>query len=71
VKTVVSEVSEVVGYEERKKRNGWYDEENHVKAEKRNRARTKMLNKRMRVNTENYKNKRREAKEERKKSPRS
>jgi hypothetical protein len=59
---VVSKVSEVVGYEERKKRNGWYDEECHVKMEGRNRARIKMLNKRTRVNNENYKNKQREAK---------
>lgn len=67
VKMVVSEVSEVVGYEEKKKRNGCYDEECQIKVEERNRARIKMLNKRTRMNTENYKNKRREAKKGKKK----
>jgi len=61
-KVVTTVVSEVVGYEDRKKRNGWYDEECHMKVEERKRARIKLLNKRTRVNTEDYKNKRREAK---------
>jgi hypothetical protein len=30
--------SEVVGYEEWKKRNEWYDEECHIKVEERNKA---------------------------------
>jgi hypothetical protein len=45
--------SDMVRYEERKKRNGWYDE---VKVEEQNKARIKML-RRMKRNTENYKNK--------------
>jgi hypothetical protein len=53
VTTVVSEVSEVVGYEESKKRNGWYKEEYQIKVEERNRARIKMLKKETRMNTEN------------------
>jgi len=59
---VITIVSEVVDYEERKKRNGWYEKECHIKVEERNRARIKMLSKRTRMNTEHYKNKRREAK---------
>jgi hypothetical protein len=61
-KVVTAVVSEVVGYEERKKRNGWFDKECQIKAEERNRARKMVLNERRRMNTENYKNKRREAK---------
>jgi len=67
VTTVVSEVREVVDYEKRKKRNGWYDEECHIQVEEINRARIKMMNKRTTMNTENYKNKRREAKKGKKK----
>jgi len=40
-----------------KKKSGWYDEECQIKVEVRNRARINMLNRRMRMNTENYKNK--------------
>jgi hypothetical protein len=73
VKKVVTMVaSEVVGYEEGKKRNDWYDEDFQIKVEGRNQAQIKMLN-RMRMNTENYKNKQREAKKmcrAKKKSPR-
>jgi hypothetical protein len=46
---------EVVGYEERKKRKNWYDKEWQTKVEVRNRAQIKMLNKRMRMDSENYK----------------
>ena len=60
VVTMVANV--VVGYEERKKRNDWYDEECQIKVEERNKAWIKILNRRMRMNTENYKNKRKEAK---------
>ena len=67
-KVVTAVLSEVVGYEERKKRNGWYEKECSIKVEERNRARIKMLNKRTRMNTENYKNKRREAKKGKKKT---
>jgi hypothetical protein len=67
--------SKVVGYEERKKRNGWYDKDCHIKMEERNRAQIKMLNRRMRMNTKNYKNKRMEAKKmcraKRKKKPKT
>jgi len=63
VKKVVTTIArKVVGYEERRRRNDWYDEECQVKVEERNKAQIKMLNRRMRLNTENYKNKRREAK---------
>jgi len=47
--------SEVVGYEQRKKRNDWYDEECQIKVEERNKAQIKVLNRRMRMSTENYK----------------
>lgn len=67
-KVVTTVVSEVVGYEEWKKRNGWYEEECQIKVEERNRARIKMLNKRTRMNNENYKNKRRETKKDKKKA---
>jgi hypothetical protein len=56
-------VSEVVGYEERKKRNDWNDEECQIKVEGRNKIRTKMLNRRTRINAENYKNERRGSQE--------
>jgi hypothetical protein len=49
--------SEVAGCEERKKRNNWYDKEWQTKVEERNRAQIKIMNKRMRMHTENYKNK--------------
>jgi hypothetical protein len=45
--------SEVVEYEERKKRNDWYVEEYQIKVEERNKVQIKMLNRRMRMNTEN------------------
>ena len=48
--------------EGRKERNGWYDEECQIKVEERNKALNKTLNTRMKMNTENYKNKRRKAK---------
>ena len=56
-------VSELVGYEERKKRNDLNDEESQIKVEGRNKARIKMLNRRTRINTENYKNERRGSQE--------
>jgi hypothetical protein len=58
---VTTVVSEGVGHKERKKRNDLYDEECQIKIEERNKVRIKMLNRRTRMNTENYKNKRREA----------
>jgi hypothetical protein len=60
VVTVVA--SEVVGYEEMKKRNDWYDEEYKIKMEERNKASVKIQNKKTRLNPENYKYKQREAK---------
>lgn len=63
VKKVVTTVaSEVVGYEERKKRNDWYDEECQIKVEERNKVQIKMLNRTMRMDTENNRNRQREAK---------
>ena len=54
IKKVVTMVaSEVVEYEERKKRNDWYVEEYQIKVEERNKVQIKMLNRRMRMNTEN------------------
>jgi len=62
VKKVVTMVaSKVAGYGERKKRNDCYDEECQIKVGERNRSQIKMLNRRIRMNTTNYKNKRREA----------
>ena len=52
VATVV--VSELGGSEERKKRNDRYEEECQLKVEGRNKARIKMLNRRTRMNIENY-----------------
>jgi hypothetical protein len=43
--------SEAVGYEERTNMKDWYDEE------ERNEAQVKMLNRKTRLNIENYKNK--------------
>jgi hypothetical protein len=54
--------SEVVGYEERQKRNDWYYEEWQIKAEERNNAQVTMLNRQTRLTIENYRNKRRKAK---------
>jgi len=54
--------SEVVKYEQRKKRNDWYDEECQIKVEKRNKAQIKVLNRRMRMSTENYNYRGRESK---------
>jgi len=45
-----------------KKRNDLYDEKCQIKMEEGNKVRIKMLNRRTRMNTENYKNKRKEAK---------
>jgi hypothetical protein len=62
IKKVVTIVAcEVVQYEERKKKNDWYEDEPHIKVEERYKAQIIMLN-RKRMNTENYKTKRREAK---------
>jgi hypothetical protein len=58
--TVVA--SEVVGYEQRKKRNDWYDEEYKIKVGERNKAQIKVLNRRMRMSTDNYKYRGRESK---------
>jgi len=55
-------VSEGMGHKGRKKRNDLYDEECQIKVEEINKVRIKMLSTRTRMNTENYKNKRREAK---------
>jgi len=60
VVTVVA--NEVGGYTERKKRNDLYDEECQIKVEGRQEARIKMQITRTRMNSENYKNKRREDK---------
>jgi hypothetical protein len=46
----------VVGCEERKKRNDWYNEECQRKVEERRETSIKMLNIWMSFNTENYKN---------------
>jgi hypothetical protein len=54
-------VSVVVGYKERKMMNDWNDEKCQIKVEGRNKARNKTLNRRTRINTENYKNERRES----------
>jgi hypothetical protein len=43
----------MVGYEERRKRNHWYDKECQVKTKERNKAQIKMLNRATRMNTEN------------------
>jgi hypothetical protein len=37
-KVVTKAASEVIGYEERKKRNDWYDEECQIKVEERNKV---------------------------------
>jgi hypothetical protein len=75
IKKVVPMVAiEVGGYEERKKRKNWYDKKWKTKVEVRNRTQIKMLNKRMKMNTENYKTKGREAKKmcrENKKEPKT
>jgi hypothetical protein len=58
IKTVVTAViTEVVGYEERKMKSDCYDEECQIKVKVRNKARINMLNMRVRMNTDNYKNK--------------
>jgi len=44
-----------VGYEQRKKRNDWYDEECQIKMEERNKTQIKVLNRRLRLSNENYK----------------
>lgn len=54
--------SEVVGCEQRKKRNDWYDEECQIQVEERNKAQIKVLNRRMRMSTDNYKYRGRESK---------
>jgi hypothetical protein len=45
-----------------KKRNDWYNDECQIKVEEINKARIKTLDRRTRMNTENYKNEPREAK---------
>jgi hypothetical protein len=57
VKLVGPVVSEVVGYEGRNRRDGWYDEEFQIKVQQGNRARIKMMSRRATQNTGNYKNK--------------
>jgi hypothetical protein len=59
---MTSVASEVVGCEQRKKKNDWYDEECQIKVEERNRAQIKVLHKRIRMSTENYKYRGRESK---------
>jgi hypothetical protein len=49
--------SEVDGYGERTNMKDWYDEECQIKVEERNEAQVKMLNRKTRLNIENYKNK--------------
>jgi hypothetical protein len=56
-KVVTVVVSEVGGYEERKKRSDWYEEECQIKVEGRIKAQIKMLNRRTIMNIENYKKK--------------
>jgi hypothetical protein len=46
---------EVVGCEERKKRYDWYDEECQINVEESN-VQVKMVNRKTRLSTENYKN---------------
>jgi hypothetical protein len=56
--TVVTAVTtEMVGYEERKRKSDWYDKDCQIKVEVRNKSRINVLNRRMRMFTENYKNK--------------
>jgi hypothetical protein len=47
--------SEQVGYGERTNMKNWYDEECQIKEEERNEAQVKMLNRKTRLNIENYK----------------
>ena len=61
-KFVTSVAVEVVGWEERKKRNDWYNEECQRKVEERKETWFKMLNMWMSLNTDNYKNRWRKAK---------
>jgi len=55
--------SAVSGYEDRQKRNDWNDEQCLTKVNERNKSCVKMLNRKTRVNIQNYKNKWRKAKE--------
>jgi hypothetical protein len=58
IKTVVTAViTEVVGYEERKRKSDFYDKDCQIKVEIRNKSQINMLNRRMRMYTKNYKNK--------------
>ena len=43
-KMVTMVANEMAGYEERRKRNNWYDKECQVKTKERNKAQIKMLN---------------------------
>jgi hypothetical protein len=52
-KMVTVVANEMDGYEERRKRNDWYDKECQVKTKERNKAQIKMLNRMTRMNTEN------------------
>jgi hypothetical protein len=49
--------SETAGYGERTNMKDWYDGECQIKEEERNEAQVKMLNRKTRLNIENYKNK--------------
>ena len=61
IKKVVTMVANAMGgYEERRKRNDWYDKECQVKTNETNKAQIKMLNRTTRM-TENYTNMRGEA----------
>jgi len=52
-KVVTAVANEMDGYEERRKRNDWYDKECQEKTKQRNNAQIKMLNRTKRMNTDN------------------
>ena len=59
IKEIIGSVAEgVLGYERKEKRNDWFDEERYKKLEEKNRARTKMIERRTRHAVEEYKQKR-------------
>lgn len=56
-----STAQEVLGEKKKTERAGWFDDECRKKVRERNEARKRMLNRKTRTNTEEYKQKRREA----------
>ena len=62
IKQVICKAAEqILGQRSRMVRNGWHDEECKEMFEEQNKARLKMLQRKMRSNTEAYKEARREA----------